>query len=91
MTPERAKAVLELGAQYSEFRKYMTADEIAYVTAGWKRMPGSTCFHDALIRVAHEVPPFNLNPTDDQLDEYVKRVQSANRGQDPQIVPDRQA
>ncbi len=72
MTPERAKEVLQLGAQWSEYRKHMSQEEIAYVTDGWKRMPGSTCFHDALIRVAKQVPPFNLNPTDDQLTDYMR-------------------
>lgn len=72
MTPERANEVLRLGAQRDEYRKHMTQEEIAYVTDGWKRMPGSTCFHDALLRVAHQVPPFNMEPTDDQLNEFMR-------------------
>lgn len=72
MTAERAKEVLQLGAQWDEYRKHMTPEEIAYVTDGWKRMPGSTCFHDALLRVAHQVPPFNMNPTDDELTKFMQ-------------------
>jgi hypothetical protein len=59
MTPQRALEVLRAGSQWSEFRRHMTPDEIAYVTAGWKQMPGWTCFHDALLRVSKQRHPFN--------------------------------
>jgi hypothetical protein len=58
MTPQRAKEVLELGAQWSEYSKHMTPEEVAFVSDGWKRMPGYTCFYDALVRVAQQRHPF---------------------------------
>jgi len=58
MTPERAREVLQLGAQWSEYSKHMTPEEIAYVREGWQRMPGFTCFYDAIVRVAKQVYPF---------------------------------
>lgn len=59
MRQTRAAEVLQLGAQYSEYRKHMTPDEVDYVLAGWKRMPGFTCFHDALLRVYRQQHPFD--------------------------------
>lgn len=61
MDSVRAKQIIALGAQWSEYSKHMTSDEIAYVTAGWKVMPGSTCFYDALVRVARQEHPFNAD------------------------------
>jgi hypothetical protein len=36
----------------------MTADEIRFVNDGWDRMPGSTCFYDAIVRIAKQRWPF---------------------------------
>lgn len=58
MTPERAYEILRLDARWSTYRKHMTAEEIAFVIEGWRRMPESTSFYDALARVAREQEPF---------------------------------
>jgi hypothetical protein len=35
----------------------MTENEIAYVTEIWNRMPGHTCFYDALCRILRDEIP----------------------------------
>lgn len=58
MTPERAREILQLGAQWSNYSDQMTPEEIAYVKRRWRHMPGYTCFYDALCRVAQQREPF---------------------------------
>lgn len=53
MTPERTKQVLMDGSQWSNYDKHMTEAEIAYVMDLWRKMPGYTCFYDAICRIAN--------------------------------------
>lgn len=53
MTCERAREVLHLGEQWSNYSDHMTQKEIDYTRALWKTMPGYTCFYDAIVRIAN--------------------------------------
>ena len=55
MTAERAKEILKLGAQYSNYSDKMTEAEYREVMALWVTMPGHTCFYDALCRIANGI------------------------------------
>lgn len=63
MTPERAreifveaKARTGLGPWSDQLRNVMTADERMQVLEVWKTMPGSSCFFDALNKIARGEP-----------------------------------
>jgi hypothetical protein len=58
MTQKRALEILKLGAHFVDYSKHMTDDEIRFVNDGWDRMPGSTCFYDAIVRIAKQRWPF---------------------------------
>lgn len=51
MTPARAQQIWANRAPFGELE--MTADERKYVRGIWVRMPGHTCFADALVRIAN--------------------------------------
>lgn len=58
MTPERANEIRRLGSRWSNYSSHCTAEEDAYVRLVWSAMPGSTCWFDALLRIARgEVDP----------------------------------
>ena len=50
MTPERAQEILESRSPFGEIS--ISAEEKKYVNGIWVRMPGSTSFYDALVRIA---------------------------------------
>lgn len=63
MTPERAaeiirdaKAMADYGPWSDQLSNVMTTDERAEIIAVWKKMPGHTCFVDALHRIERETP-----------------------------------
>ena len=61
MSPERAREVLSKQTAFGTFPE-LTDDERAEVGAVWKRMPGYTCFYDALVRIARaEVQELSRN------------------------------
>ena len=49
MTPERAQEILET-SHFGEVS--ISAEEKKYVNGVWVRMPGTSCFYDALVRIA---------------------------------------
>ena len=49
MTPERAQEILET-SPFGEVS--ISAEEKKYVNGVWVRMPGTSCFYDALVRIA---------------------------------------
>lgn len=48
---DRAAEILQAGGLWSDFDKYMSDGEIAFVKKVWRRMPGYTSFYDALCRI----------------------------------------
>jgi len=50
MTPERAEEILRQGNLDTDFRQYMTEDEIEYILKFWDQIGGSTSFY-ALLRL----------------------------------------
>lgn len=52
MTPERAKEIIRLGGFWANYSAHCTAEEDAEVRALWATMAGSTCWYDALLRIA---------------------------------------
>lgn len=52
MTQERAKEIIALGNQWSNYSKHCTPAEDKEVRDLWMTMPGYTCWYDALLRIA---------------------------------------
>jgi hypothetical protein len=52
MTSERAYEILRLGAKWCNWGKFCTEEENAFVMEVWDKMPGHTCWYDALVRIA---------------------------------------
>ena len=50
MSPERAQEIWDTRGPFGELS--ITPEEKAYVNGIWVRMPGHTCFADALLRIA---------------------------------------
>ena len=51
MTPQRAQEIWDARGPFGELS--ITPEEKAYVSGIWVRMPGHTCFADALLRIAN--------------------------------------
>ena len=51
MSPERAQEIWDSRGSFGELS--ITPEEQAYVNGIWARMPGHTCFADALLRIAN--------------------------------------
>lgn len=52
MTPQRAQEIWDTRGPFGELS--ITPEEKAYVSGIWVRMPGHTCFADALLRIARD-------------------------------------
>ncbi len=52
MTPERAKEILQAGAQWCNWGNHVSEEEDIYIRKLWDHMPGYTCWYDALCRIA---------------------------------------
>jgi hypothetical protein len=58
MTPERARFILANSNEWigPSVEKLETPEERQEVLAFWSKMPGNTCYIDALIRIAKGIP-----------------------------------
>lgn len=58
MTSERAKFLLANSDEYlgPSVRELETPEERQFVLDFWEKMPGSTCYIDALKRIANGIP-----------------------------------
>ena len=52
MTPERAKEILQAGAQWCNWGKKVTPEEDKFINYIWDHMPGYSSWYDALCRIA---------------------------------------
>ena len=52
---DRACEILNNTNFNTDFRAKMTDGEIAYTMQIWNRMPGYTCFYDAIVRIAKNI------------------------------------
>ncbi len=52
MTPQRAQEIWDTRGPFGELS--ITPEEKAFVSGIWVRMPGHTCFADALLRIARD-------------------------------------
>ena len=52
MTKERAEEINRLGSQWSNYSKFCTPEEDKEIRDLWLTMPGDSCWHDALLRIA---------------------------------------
>ena len=64
MTPERAREIIQtawdtatIGPWSDQIDKHITKEERAEVCAFWEKLPGHTCFVDALFCIAREGGP----------------------------------
>lgn len=64
MTPERAQWLIANSNEWTgpSVRTLETPEERKFVLAFWEKMPGSTCYMDALGRIAKGIPSEHRYP-----------------------------